>query len=107
VLGDQAGQLAEIWGTVHSGRRSSKKDNLGNGKTPAPTKNWVHEGRELVGKHFASAPLRPTAHGESEWRLHRIPNYAQKSTLRTDEHNQWLKNARAGIRPQMPSTTPG
>jgi hypothetical protein len=54
-------------------KRSSKKDNLGNGGKLSTKQNRVYEGRQLVGKRFCSSP----SHGDSEWRLHAavVENY--------------------------------
>jgi hypothetical protein len=41
-------------------KRSSKKDNLGNGGKPSTKQNRVYEGRQLVGKRFCSSP----SHGD-------------------------------------------
>jgi hypothetical protein len=82
-------------------RRSSKKDNLGNGGKlkPSTKQNRVYEGRKLVGKRLCSS-LSPS-HGDSEWREHEITSHVQKSTLRTDAHNERLRKKRKTTRPQM------
>jgi hypothetical protein len=69
---------------------SSKKDNLGNGGKLNTNQNRVYEGRQLVGKRFCSSP----SHGDSEWRLHELTSHVQKSTLRTDAHNERLRKKR-------------
>jgi hypothetical protein len=71
-------------------KRSSKKDNLGNGGKPSTKQNRVYEGRQLVGKRFCSSPSR----GDFEWREHEITSHVQKSTLRTDAHNERLQKTR-------------
>ena len=71
-------------------KRSSKKDNLSNGGKLSTKQNRVYEGRQLVGKRFCSSP----SHGDSEWRLHEITSHVQKSTLRTDAHNERLRKKR-------------
>ena len=50
----------------------------------------MYEGRQLVGKRFCSSP----SHGDSEWREHEITSHVQKSTLRTDAHNERLRKKR-------------
>jgi hypothetical protein len=71
-------------------RRSSKKDNLGNGGKLSTKQNRVYEGRQLVGRRFCSSP----SYGDSEWRLHKITSHVQKSTLRTAAHNERLRKKR-------------